>query len=67
MTVMRASTPEDLRPGADASYRDAVKGYRLMARMGSVNDVADAAGYFASDLASFVSGQHLLRSGGADR
>jgi 3-oxoacyl-[acyl-carrier protein] reductase len=35
--------------------------------MGSVNDVADAAEYFASDLSSFVGGQHLLLSGGADR
>jgi 3-oxoacyl-[acyl-carrier protein] reductase len=53
--------------GVDASYRDAVKSYRPMARMGSVNDVADAAEYFASELSSFVSGQHLLLSGGADR
>jgi len=50
-----------------ASYRDAVKAYRPMARIGSVNDVADAAEYFASDLSSFISGQHLLLSGGADR
>jgi 3-oxoacyl-[acyl-carrier protein] reductase len=35
--------------------------------MGSLKDVADAAEYFASDLSSFVSGQHLLLSGGADR
>ncbi|HEV2986150.1 MAG TPA: SDR family oxidoreductase [Vicinamibacterales bacterium] len=53
--------------GVDASYRDAVKSYRPMARMGSVRDVADAAEYFASDLSSFVSGQHLLLSGGANR
>jgi len=53
--------------GVDASYRDAVKSYRPMARMGSVNDVADAAEYFASDLSSFVSGHHLLLSSGADR
>jgi len=53
--------------GVDASYRDAVKAYRPMARMGSLNDAADAAEYFASDLSSFVSGQHLLLSGGADR
>jgi 3-oxoacyl-[acyl-carrier protein] reductase len=53
--------------GVAASYRDAVKAYRPMARMGSVNDTADAAEYFASDLSSFVSGQHLLLSGGADR
>ena len=53
--------------GVEASYRDSVKSYRPMARMGSLKDVADAAEYFASDLSSFVSGQHLLLSGGADR
>jgi 3-oxoacyl-[acyl-carrier protein] reductase len=53
--------------GVEASYRDAVKAYRPMPRMGSVADAADAAEYFASDLSSFVSGQHLLLSGGADR
>ncbi|WP_434059665.1 SDR family oxidoreductase [Mesorhizobium opportunistum] len=35
-----------------------------MQRMGSVEDVADAAEYLAGDLAGFVSGQHLLVSGG---
>jgi len=34
-------------------------------RMGRPDDVADAAEYFASDLAGWVSGQHLLVSGGA--
>ena len=34
-------------------------------RMGRPNDVADAAEYFASDIAGWVSGQHLLISGGA--
>jgi 3-oxoacyl-[acyl-carrier protein] reductase len=34
-------------------------------RMGQPDDVADAAEYFASDLAGWVSGQHLLVSGGA--
>lgn len=37
------------------------------ARLGRPADVADAAGYFASDLAAWVSGQHLLVSGGALR
>jgi 3-oxoacyl-[acyl-carrier protein] reductase len=53
--------------GVEASYRDAVTAYRPMGRMGSVSDAADAAEYFASELSSFVSGQHLLLSGGADR
>jgi 3-oxoacyl-[acyl-carrier protein] reductase len=34
-------------------------------RMGTVQDVADAAEYLASQLSSFVSGQHLLVTGGA--
>jgi 3-oxoacyl-[acyl-carrier protein] reductase len=33
--------------------------------MGTLEDVANAAEYLASDLADFVSGQHLLLSGGA--
>jgi 3-oxoacyl-[acyl-carrier protein] reductase len=33
--------------------------------MGIVKDVADAAEYFAGHLSSFVSGQHLLITGGA--
>jgi len=33
--------------------------------MGTLADVANAAEYLASDLAGFVSGQHLLVSGGA--
>jgi 3-oxoacyl-[acyl-carrier protein] reductase len=36
-------------------------------RMGRAGDVADAAEYFASDLAGWVSGQHLLVSGGAQQ
>ena len=37
---------------------------RIGRRMGSVDDVADAAEYLASDLAGWVSGQSLLVSGG---
>jgi 3-oxoacyl-[acyl-carrier protein] reductase len=36
-----------------------------MKRMAHVNDVANVAEFFASDLSSFVSGQHLLVNGGA--
>lgn len=36
-----------------------------MRRMGMLKDTADAAEYLASDLAGYVSGQHLLLSGGA--
>lgn len=38
---------------------------RIGRRMGTVDDVADAAEYLASDLAGWVSGQSLLVSGGA--
>jgi 3-oxoacyl-[acyl-carrier protein] reductase len=36
-----------------------------MGRMARVEDVANVAEFFASDLSAFVSGQHLLISGGA--
>jgi 3-oxoacyl-[acyl-carrier protein] reductase len=42
-----------------------IQSIRPIKRMGTVDDVADAADYLASDLAGFVSGQHLLISGGA--
>lgn len=47
------------------AFRDFIKGFRPMQRMGTLDDVADAAEYLASDLSRFVSGQHLLLSGGA--
>ena len=37
----------------------------LMHRLAEVEDVANVAEFFASDLSSFVSGQHLLVNGGA--
>jgi 3-oxoacyl-[acyl-carrier protein] reductase len=42
-----------------------IQSIRPIKRMGTVDDVADAAEYLASNLAGFVSGQHLLISGGA--
>lgn len=51
--------------GVDPAFLDFVKSFRPMGRMGTVADVANAAEYLASDLAAFVSGQHLLLSGGA--
>jgi len=35
-----------------------------MPLMGTLDDIANAAEYLASDLSAFVSGQHLLVSGG---
>ncbi|MEJ0085202.1 MAG: SDR family oxidoreductase [Pseudomonadota bacterium] len=50
--------------GVRPEIREYVKSMRPIPRMGTLEDVADAAQYLASDLASFVSGQHLLISGG---
>ncbi|WP_232073880.1 SDR family oxidoreductase [Spirosoma aureum] len=36
-----------------------------MGRLADVDDVANVAGFFASDLSSFMNGQHLLVNGGA--
>ena len=36
-----------------------------MQHMGTPNDVSNAAEYLAGNLAAFVSGQHLLVTGGA--
>ena len=38
-----------------------------MGRLAEVGDVANAAEFFASDLSSFISGQHLLVNGGANQ
>ncbi len=37
-----------------------------MGRLGSLEDVANLAEFFASDLSSFVNGQHLMANGGAN-
>jgi 3-oxoacyl-[acyl-carrier protein] reductase len=55
----RVSTDE-VRP----AVRDFIERYNPMKRMGTVEDVADAAEYLAGPLAKFVSGQHLLLAGG---
>lgn len=50
----------------DHPYHQLMRQMRpLEGRMGRPSDVADAAEYFASDIAGWVSGQHLLVSGGA--
>lgn len=43
---------------------EVVRQFHPIQRMGTVEDVADAVEYLAGDFASFVSGQHLLISGG---
>ena len=52
---------DEVRP----QVREFIKSYNPMQRMATVDDVADAAEYLAGDLSSYVSGQHLLLSGGA--
>ena len=42
-----------------------VRSTRPIARMWTLNDVANTADYLASDWGAFVSGQHLVLSGGA--
>jgi 3-oxoacyl-[acyl-carrier protein] reductase len=49
----------------DDPFKQLNKARPLGGRMGRPEDVADAAEYLASDLAAWVSGQHLLISGGA--
>ena len=46
-------------------FREFIRTFRPMQRMGTMEDVANAAEYLAGDLSAFVSGQHLLISGGA--
>ena len=41
-----------------------IKNFMPVNRIGTLEDSANAAEFLASDLASFVSGQHLLLSGG---
>ncbi len=52
----------------DDPFRQLMTTFRpIGGRLGRPGDVADAAEYFASDLAGWVSGQHLLVSGGAQQ
>jgi 2-hydroxycyclohexanecarboxyl-CoA dehydrogenase len=50
--------------GGGAKLRDAMAGATLMRRLGSVEDVAAAAVYLASDAAGYVTGETLGVSGG---
>ncbi|EOS53581.1 SDR family oxidoreductase [Paenibacillus barengoltzii] len=52
-------------PGERAQLRDALIQAHPMRRLGTLDDVANVAEFFASDLSSYVSGQRLLVSGGA--
>jgi len=52
-------------PDAYPALRKQLIDSNPMGRLGYVEDVANVAEFFASDLSSFVNGQHLLVNGGA--
>jgi 3-oxoacyl-[acyl-carrier protein] reductase len=52
---------KEVRP----QVREYIKNNNPMQRMATLEDVANAAEYLAGELAAYVSGQHLLLSGGA--
>jgi 3-oxoacyl-[acyl-carrier protein] reductase len=51
--------------GVSIDFRNFIKLFHPMQRMGMPNDVANTAEYLAGNLVAFVSGQHLLVTGGA--
>ena len=61
----RPTVPVFRPAGRGPQVVEYIKTYNPMGRMATVKDVADAVEYLAGDLASYVSGQHLLVSGGA--
>jgi 3-oxoacyl-[acyl-carrier protein] reductase len=60
VTAGAGLSTDGVRPQAD----EFIRMFNPMQRAGTVGDVADAAEYLAGDLSAFVSGQHLLLSGG---
>lgn len=54
-------------PDAYSDLRKSLIGSCPMGRLAEVDDVANIAEFFASDLSSFVNGQHLLVNGGANQ
>ncbi len=53
-------------PAAFPEARKALIDASPMGRMGTLEDVANLAEFFASDLSSLVNGQHLMANGGAN-
>ena len=53
------------KAGDNAAMKQFVENNIPMGRMGTANDVADVAEFFAGNLSSFVSGQNLAITGGA--
>jgi 3-oxoacyl-[acyl-carrier protein] reductase len=60
VTAGAGLSTDGVRPQAD----EFIRMFNPKQRAGTVGDVADAAEYLAGDLSAFVSGQHLLLSGG---
>ncbi|MGN7722845.1 SDR family oxidoreductase [Chitinophaga sp. 22620] len=54
-------------PGAYPELRASLISSSPMRRLAEVEDVANVAEFFASELSSFVNGQHLLVNGGANQ
>jgi len=54
-------------PGSYPELRKSLLDSCPMGRLAEVEDVANIAEFFASDLSSFVNGQHLLVNGGANQ
>ena len=51
--------------GVKQEFREFIKSFRPLQRMGTPDDVANVAEYLAGNLAAFVSGQPLPIAGGA--
>lgn len=68
-TVPPRTLQPDVYTEFERLYLQTLKEYQASSpykyRLTSVDDVADIAEFFASDLAGFVSGQHLLVNGGS--
>jgi 3-oxoacyl-[acyl-carrier protein] reductase len=60
VTVGAGLSTDAVRP----TVSEFIRTFNPMQRPGTLGDVADAAEFFAGDLSAFVSGQHLLVSGG---
>lgn len=54
-------------PGSYPELRKSLLDSCPMGRLAEVEDVANVAEFFASDLSSFINGQHLLVNGGANQ
>ena len=63
-TPMLRSECEQLGGTYDDAYRKSCAQDRPLGRLGTVDDVANAVLYFASDMSSWVTGAHLVVDGG---